>query len=157
MFQVLVKKRIASLECGRIRVSFTKRTDLEKVPTMLRNVRTGYLRVATLETTAFDVVGYADQCAGLDNVATVLSELHEKLDPSKLKDTASVYPLPWVQRLGYLLDFVGAAEKTVKLAQFVAKSAKRATPLTPHRGMTGVAIDKKWNVAINVTVEPDEV
>ena len=42
--------------------------------------------------------------SGLSQIATVLSELAEKIDPAKLAVTAAAAPVPWAQRLGYLLD-----------------------------------------------------
>jgi AbiEi antitoxin C-terminal domain len=37
----------------------------------------------TAEATALELAGYADQCGGLDNVASVLAELVESLDAEK--------------------------------------------------------------------------
>jgi len=52
-------------------------------------------------------------------VATVLSELAERLDPKKLVKAAETAPLPWAQRLGYLLERVGAEYPGV---EFYAKA-----------------------------------
>jgi hypothetical protein len=63
------------------------------------------LRVTSPEATALELVGYSDQCGGLDNVASVLTELIDRLEALKLLAAARLCPIVWVQRLGYLLDF----------------------------------------------------
>ena len=47
-----------------------------------------------------------------------------KLEPEKIAAAAATAPLPWAQRLGYLLDLVGASEKTTVLASRRAASAE---------------------------------
>ena len=44
-------------------------------------------------------------------MATVLSELAERIDPEKLAAAAAA--VPWAQRLGYLLERVEASKKRV--------------------------------------------
>jgi len=56
------------------------------------NTPRGTIRVSTPEATAFDLVGYADQLGGLDQVAMVLGELGEALDPDKLAAVADALP-----------------------------------------------------------------
>jgi len=60
---------------------------------------------------------------GLDQVATILSELSERLDPEKLVSAAGSAPLPWAQRLGYLLERVGAQGKAAPLKAYVRARA----------------------------------
>ncbi len=40
----------------------------------------GPVRVSSPEATVLELVGYADQCGGLDSVASVLAELGESVD-----------------------------------------------------------------------------
>jgi hypothetical protein len=47
------------------------------MPAELRNTRTGQMRVATPETTAFDLAGYVQRSGGLNHVATVLAHVQE--------------------------------------------------------------------------------
>jgi hypothetical protein len=62
-------------------------------------------------------------------VATVLAELGEMLGPERLTEIAEHSPMPWSQRLGYLLDFVEHAPRTERLAAFVATRATETAPL----------------------------
>lgn len=54
-----------------------------------------------------DLLNYPNHAGGLNHIATVLSELIEKLDPAKLinlaKNTNSEYQL---QRIGYILEHI---------------------------------------------------
>jgi hypothetical protein len=87
------------------------RKRLSEVPVQSLNTPRGILLVSTPEATAVDLVGYQHQAGGLDQVATVLSELAEKIHPEKLAAAAATAAVPWAQRLGYLLERVGAVEK----------------------------------------------
>jgi predicted transcriptional regulator of viral defense system len=111
--------------------------------------------VASPETTAFDLVGYADHCGGLDNVATVLVELAERLDPDRLRSIAPLSPLPWAQRLGFLLDRVGETSRTPALASYVSAAATGPVPLSPGNAHGPSERDKRWKIAVNVAIEPD--
>lgn len=121
-FQVFLEKRRLPLACGRIRVAFLIRKRLREVPVQVLNTPRGTLLVSTPEATALDLVGYQHQAGGLNQVATVLVELAEKLDPAKLAAVAA--PVPWAQRLGYLLEQVGVPEKAAPLKQYVRAHAR---------------------------------
>jgi predicted transcriptional regulator of viral defense system len=157
VFQVVLRESREALRCGRVRIQFVGRKNVAKVPTQSRNTKTGVLEISTPEATAVDLVGYAEQCGGLDNVATVLTELAEELAPDVLAELApSIAPDAWVQRLGYLLDLVGAEEVAAPLHDWVEAHVDYATPLAPgEERMTGMPRDGRWKVAVNTEVEPD--
>lgn len=92
------------------------------------------MAVSSPEATAFDLVGYPRHSGGLSNVATVLTELAESLDPALLVSLASLSPVPVAQRLGYLLESVGHAECTAALADYVRRAGAETVPLsTAHK------------------------
>lgn len=154
-FQVMVKANRRALECGKVRVQFVARKHLDRTPVSEKNTQRGPLRVASPEATALELVGYADQCGGLDNVASVLSELVEAVDPQKLVDTAALCPIVWVQRLGYLLDAGGHRELGDVLVPHVKEHAHVVAPLVRAKTKTGAERVERWKLAINATVEPD--
>jgi predicted transcriptional regulator of viral defense system len=88
-------------------------------------------------------------------VATVLAELAERLDPATLALLAPLSPVPWAQRLGYLLDQVGAADRTSPLAEHVTSVVNETTALVPSAPANGAPYDKRWRLLANVEVEPD--
>ena len=100
-------------------------------------------------------MGYPQHCGGLDNVATVLAELGEKLDPLELAEIAELSPMPWSQRLGYILEIVGHASRTGFLAFFVANFVKDATSLVPGAEAVAARREDRWKLRINADLEPD--
>jgi predicted transcriptional regulator of viral defense system len=154
-FQVMVKTNRRALKCGEVRVQFVARKDFERTPVIEKNTPRGPLRVASPDATALELVGYADQCGGLDNIASVLSELVEAIDPQKLVTAAALCPIAWVQRLGYLLDVGGHPELSDVLVPHVKEHAHVVTPLVRAKTKTGAARVERWKLAINASVEPD--
>jgi predicted transcriptional regulator of viral defense system len=160
-FQVFLEKRRLPIACGKVRVAFMIRKRLPKVPVQSLNTPRGTLVVSTPEATAVDLVGYQHQAGGLDQVATVLSELAERIDPEKLAAAAATAPVPWGQRLGYLLERVGAGEKVARLKEYVRARAHESVPLLPNAPKEGGARRQKaqrnedWKLYINAEVEPD--
>ena len=111
VFQVIVGKARRPIECGQVRVEFIFRKNAADIPTELRNTSAGTVKISTPEATALDMIGYVRHCAGLDNVVTVLAELAEKIDIKRLIEAASLSPVAWVQRLGYLFDLLEEHDK----------------------------------------------
>ncbi len=154
-FQVFVDRRRRPVACGRVRVAFMVRQQVRDVPVQSFNTPRGTLLVSTPEATALDLVGYQRRAGGLDQVATVLSELAERLDPAKLPAAAKTAPLPWAQRLGYLLECVEAGDKAAPLKEFVRASAREATRLLPGAPHDRSSRHDDWKLYVNARVEPD--
>jgi len=141
--------------CGLVRVQFVARKDLDCIPVIEKNTPRGLLRVSSPEATALEIVGYAEHCGGLDNVASVLSELVEAIDPQKIVEAAALCPIAWAQRLGYLLDIGGHSKLADVLNPHVQQHAHVVAPLV--RAMTSVGAERvaRWKLTANVSVEPD--
>ena len=154
--QVMVPKNRPPVECGQVRVLFVARGDLEHMPVSVFNTPYGYIKYATAEVTALELVGYPQHAGGLSNVATVLEELSEEMDSEKLVEAATLCPIGWSQRLGHLLEFVDVRELTDALVPLVNKNANSYIPLRRSEGVAGATRDAKWKVTVNVEVEPDQ-
>jgi predicted transcriptional regulator of viral defense system len=155
VFQTVVADNRPEIRCGKVRVEFVARRNVAKIPTVQMNTLRGVLRVSTPEATAFDLVGYAGRAGGLSNVATILFELAEKLDAKKLLSETKRSPLPWTQRLGYLLEQVQAAKLAAPLADHVAVHAKEYVPLRPAKSIAKSPRDPRWRLWVNEVVEAD--
>ena len=153
--QVIVKTNRRAIECGEVRVQFIARKDLERTAVVERKTPRGFVRVASPEATALELVGYADQSGGLDNVASVIAELVPAIDPDRLVAECERSPFAWVQRLGYLLDLTEHRDLADRLAPFVTAHAHDVTPLVRATSRTGAPRDDRWRLAVNATVEPD--
>jgi len=154
-FQVMVEKARRPIECGRVRVGFHVRNRLSEVPMQHVNTPRGFLAVSTPAATAFDLVGYEAQVGGLDAVATVLIDLAEKLDPQELLALAPIVPLPWVQRLGFLLELIAETPRAQTLKDFVRTRARTVVALRPSAAKGGAPLNREWKLVINAAVEGD--
>lgn len=150
-FQVMLKANRRPIECGAVRVQFVARKDAEKTSIVEKNTPRGPLRVASAEATALELVGYADQCGGLDNVVSVIAELVDALDPVKLVTAAQNSPVVWTQRLGYLLDLTEHAELAEVLLPLVKERAYSARLARSTAGR-GAPRSQRWKLAANVAL-----
>lgn len=155
LFQVVVPKNRPPIRQGLVAVEFIARHNAESIPTIRLNTPRGFVEVSSPEATAFDLVGYAHHCGGLSNVATVLVELADRLDPAKLREIAPLSPAPWAQRLGFLLDRVREGDRARLLAEYVAEVVTETVPLSTARSKEGAPRDARWKLAVNVEPELD--
>ncbi|TYO99972.1 putative transcriptional regulator of viral defense system [Geothermobacter ehrlichii] len=155
VFQVVVAKPRRTIKCGRVRVDFIVKKNVHDMPTQSRNTPAGILKFSTPECTAFDLVGYFKQCGWLDNVATVLAELSEKLDGQKLVNIVDRLPIAWAQRLGYLLELVEASKVAEPLAEFIEMKRPVRTPLLSSADTKGARYNSRWRLFVNTKVEAE--
>ena len=154
-FQVMLARNRRPISCGAVRVTFIARKGVIDVPVERFNTPRGTIFVSSVEATAVDLVGYGHRAGGLDQVATVLSELAERIDPDRLVVAARSAPTSWAQRLGYLLELVGEGEKVAALRSYVKETARDATPLGPAGLLGNAARARDWKVWINAEVEAE--
>jgi len=155
VFQVMVEKNERPIHVGSVRISFVARKRMRSVPVESFNTPRGTVRVSTAEATAIDLAGYPQHAGGLDQVATVLSELGEKIDAKRLVAAAKTAPLPWAQRLGYLLEVAGAKEKVSGLKEYVRRNARDWTALVPAKKCARARRASDWLLFVNAAVEPE--
>jgi predicted transcriptional regulator of viral defense system len=155
VFQVMLPANRPELRCGAVRVQFVARRNTSEMPTTKYKTPRGYATISTPEVTAFDLVGYSRHCGGLGNVATILAELATTVKAKELARVAPLSPLPWAQRLGYLLDTVGVRSLAEPLAGYVTQTAREYVDLNPaRRGVAGTR-SARWRLRANEHLEPD--
>ena len=154
-FQVVLARNRPTILAGGVRVAFVARGNVGQIPITSKNTPRGELRVSTPEATAFDLVGYVQHAAGLSNVATLLGELAEQMDAGALLAETAHSPLPWAQRLGFLLEHVGAGNLAVPLGDHVAHHARDFVLLSPGATSKEGPRDSRWKVVVNDAVEAD--
>ena len=125
------------------------------MPLQSFNTPRGTILVSTPEATAVDLVGYERRAGGLHHVATVLSELAERINPERLVTAAQTAPVSWAQRLGYLLELLGAEDRVTPLKAHVRRNARQVAALLPAAGHEHAPRSDDWRLRINVDVEPD--
>lgn len=153
-FQVFLGRKRRPIACGKVRVAFMVRKRIRDVPVQGFNTPRGTVFVSTPEATAVDLVGYQHR-GGLDLAATVLAELAEQINPEKLSVAAATAPVAWAQRLGYLLEHVGAGEKAADLKAYVRTHARESTLLLPKAPHKKARRYEDWKLYVNADVEAE--
>lgn len=110
-FQIITNKRLPKIRMGRNALAFSYRKNIAILADGIedRKTETGKMKVATATLTALDLLRYTHVSAGLDNVATVLTDLAPKIEPDLLAELSQAFDRATVQRLGYLLEWIGKA------------------------------------------------
>ena len=153
--QVVLGRNRPAISCGSVKVSFVARGNVGEVPVRTFNTPRGTILVSTVEATAVDLVGYMHRAGGLDQVAGLLTELGGDMDPNGLVDASKSASILWAQRLGYLLEHVGAADKAVLLKEHVRKNGRNFTKLLPAANADNAPRSKDWRLYVNANVEAD--
>lgn len=154
--QVLTTTPIRPISVGRVRLRFVVKAALQETPVMSVQTDTGSMRVSTPEATALDLVRHVRVAGGLSNVATVLAELADRLEP-RLLDAAIAGEAEnaCLQRLGYLLDRVGHPQLARPIARRISRTQPRWVRLDPgKRAAEGVKAEA-WRVVVNSAIELD--
>ena len=161
-FQVISDKRIKRpLIFGDVEIYFIYKKSLLELPIQDFTVSTGYLKVATPELIALDLLNYQSHAGGLNHIATVFSELIEKLDSVKLINLAkNVKSEHQLQRIGYILDHIefmddNHAKKIINALASYVKETKKYLPLASEIPKAGYPRCKKWRIIENAEIESD--
>ena len=160
--QVIVNKRLRNIKCGHVNIMFTYKKSLNNIPIQKKVVDTGYLNISSPEATAMDLLLFPHKCVGLNNVATVLSELIEEIDPKKLIGIIKLSnQKSWVQRLAYILEQIDTMEEEHKfkiikeLEKYLSIQKLMYVPLSTGNTKKGCPRNKKWKIIENTKIESD--
>ena len=152
--QVVTDRPVRPLRAGRVRLRFFVKKLVDRVPVVDMKTPTGVMRVSTAEATAVDLVRYPKAAGQLGNVATVLSQLIPVLDGRRLAAAAAqAGDVRVIQRLGYLLDQVGARRIAALLSRKIKELQPKPVLLRPGRPATGCKTNPRWRVIANETIE----
>ena len=164
-FQVISAKRLPAIRAGRSLLVFYFRKDVEAVMAGIegRKTETGTMKISSAALTALDLLRYPQASGGIDNVATVLSDLGRKIDSAQLAALSTRVERPVVQRLGYLLEHLG--HDAVTGAMWEALRARGSLPWTeldrqeagdPDFELEPQKRDLRWRVIVRRAPELDE-
>ncbi len=155
--QVVTTNALRPINKHRTRIRFLTKKDLSETPIQEIKTHTGYFKVSTPEATAFDLVKYYRWVGYINNVATVLTEISEQVDPKKLLSIAEAESdLANTQRLGYLLDRFAKKTSATELHKWLKNIDTKFVPLRPGWDGELLARDEKWRILVNDDVEADQ-
>src|SRR5271165_2135282 len=92
-FQVVTDKRLPEIRVGRSAISFYYRKDMAAASKGIeeRKTDTGRMKISSVELTMLDLVRYPHAAGGLDNIATIISDLADRIDAGKLASLSAPY------------------------------------------------------------------
>ncbi len=143
-----------------VKINFITTREINPDLIIKKKTKTGYVNISCPELTATDLVRYERETGGLNRAATVLNELADHLQFTKIPDSFFSYvPSPVIRRTGYLLEAVlkhteAADELYARIQRH--KLSKRVMPLKTGKPVSGCITDRKWGLIINTSIEIDE-
>ena len=142
------------------KINFNNKSTIFEQFTEQRKTPTGYIRISSPELTATDLIQFEKEIGGINRAATVLNELAESCDFSKLtKEFFEYVPTPVIQRLGYLLENVLEYQSQANDLYSCAEKSDisfRKTLLKSRKSIANCTTNKKWKIIINEQIEIDE-
>ena len=126
-----------------------------------KNSETGTVRFSNPELTAIDLLQYEKHIGGLSRAATVLAELTEETDFSKVSNELLDYTsVSAVQRLGFILDnILEENEQADVLYKQLCNYEKRLNyvPLSTRSANENAEKNTRWKIYINTEIEIDDL
>ena len=161
-FQVMTNKQLKPLQLGKVRIKFIYKKSLEEIKTQNIVVKSGYLKIATPETTAIDLLLYPKHSVGLNHIATVLTELVEILNAKLLIEAIkNLKEISSVQRFGYILEHlepmnIGDRDKLVKeLKKYLENKKLQFVALATEVPIINYPKNNDWKIIENSNIESD--
>lgn len=153
--QVVADRVLRPFEYRELKIGyFLKRSILPSMWAQ-QTVRSGYLRVATPEMTAYDLLFFPKACRSLSRAATILVELGEAMRGPALKQLPELgCKQASLQRLGWLLDFTGWSRLGDALHKALRLDRAPWRLLEPQLARMGKR-NARWRIVENTQVEPD--
>jgi predicted transcriptional regulator of viral defense system len=164
-FQVVTDKRLPAIRAGRSAIAFHYRRDMKAVSAGIedRKTDTGRMKISSVDLTVLDLVRYPQASGGIDNIATVLTDLADRIDAGKLATLSAAYERSVIQRLGYLLDRLGQSVRAESLhAVLPIASAlpwielERSQAADADLSPKPIERNERWHVVVRRPPERDE-
>lgn len=125
-----------------------------------RNAEMGRINYSSAELTAVDIVQFASNIGGYQRASTVLAELVDMVDVSKIEGVLPYTTATTLQRLGYLLEFVlFEQEKADELYAIMKKQNGyfNAVLMSSEHPSLENAESNRWRINMNIDIEIDEL
>lgn len=127
---------------------------------LTKNAELGVIRYSSAELTAIDLVQFAEQVGGYQRVATVLAELMEAVDISKITELQSFTTKATMRRLGYLLEYVLEEQEKANELYGIIRSQGREWNIicmSSKHPNNDNSRNNRWRVNKNIAIEIDDI
>lgn len=154
---ITMKPSLRNIYNDNLKINFYIKKDWSKEDIIRKKNDTGYINVSSPELTALDLVCYFDQAGGLNRVATVLEELCESIDATKLLEISKRYsPITAIQRLGFLLEeILDRRDLSNPIKEYLKTINFFPVLLRPQKEKMEMITGNDWKVVQNIEIETD--
>lgn len=135
----------------------------QQIPSELietRNAEMGRINYSSAELTAVDIIQFATKIGGFQRATTVLAELVDIIDISKMERVLPYTNISTMQRLGFLLEYIISEQDKADKLYNVLKKKKGyldAVLMSPEHPASDSAQSNRWRVNMNIGIEIDEL
>ncbi len=153
-FQVVTKKPpLRNIKNQKLDLSFFTKNKWERDQIIEKKTETGFISVSSPELTAFDLVHHNKMIGGLNRIIPILEDIIEIINPLAIGKTAKNQKTTDIQRLGYLLEELGAETIAHTLYKKIERKSLKEIPLSlSHKKRKG-QINNKWKVVKNTELD----
>lgn len=151
--QVITDTPRRDITLGRIRIRFFMKSGIGKTITrQLSNARSP-LSLSTPESTIFDLVRYAHSIGGIERVAETIEPMLKLVKTDKLlKVLHSENEIATTQRLGFVLDIIGAGKLAAAVLKWLPHNIQTVPISTHHRVEKSAKVNQTWSIINNTGV-----
>jgi len=162
-FQIVTDKRLPKIHAGRSAITFYYRKNMAAASKGIedRKTDTGRMNISSVELTLLDLLRYPHAAGGLDNIATIISDLADRIDAGKLVTLSEAYERSIRQRLGYLLDRFGQPPRAEALHAALPQGPalpwlEPSQAVDPDLSPNRTERNERWRVIVRRLPERDE-
>ena len=125
-----------------------------------RNAEMGRINYSSAELTVVDIIQFASNIGGYQRAATVLAELVDIIDISKMERILPYTTTTTMQRFGYLLEYVLFEQtKADELYAIMKKNCGyfNGVLMSPEHLASENSESNRWRINMNIDIEIDEL
>lgn len=159
--QVIVDRPVKDIHVGRMTIEFFVKKDLLSAKTMEKFPAYARLLISTPEETGLDLIRYSSRIGGVARAVATIKDMLGQFSVEGLNAVLdSKIELSVIQRMGFILEWLGKREYACVLLKFIKDiyPRKRLVLLEPEsdgRSMLGPArsLEVKWSVINNADLK----
>ena len=125
-----------------------------------RNAEMGRINYSSAELTTVDIIQFASKIGGYQRATTVLAELVDIIDISKMESILPYTTTSTMQRLGFLLEYILLEQDKADILYSILKKKNGYLDdilMSSEHPASDNAESNRWRVNMNIEIEIDEL
>ncbi len=153
-YTVVQRPSLRPIKKNGIKMNFVVKGNFIEAGIIKKKTSTGYVNVSNPEMTILDLVSYEKRAGGLNRIVAIMEGLKNELHPGALlKVCSETRKTSVLQRLGYLLEMIGANELSPVIREVLSKRKTFPVFLSRNREMGSYATGNDWKVMVNMEID----